>query len=222
MEDIIKNIKKQHVDNYRNAILENIKNNTKVLIQEDIMSLIRKPPLDSMDSIKVKFLDLAKRNKIVLNTDELSKMVDKYRDDLSKCCKDMHSIRENDLIEKVNSYSLEKDSDVIKINKKDFTDINKKMKKMIKEQLVLSLDKRIISNMDRIFSKEVDEILKKKIQTDIVKFMKGQYQRQLLENFDIKVLVKDTTLINGVKEQTERYLFTLSNSRLLSEELISS
>ena len=222
MEDIIKNIKNQHICNYRNAVIENIKNNTKVLIQEDIMSLIRKPPLDSMDSIKSKFLDLAKRNKIVLNTDELSKLIDKYRDDLTKCCKDMQSIRENSLIEVVNQYSLENDGDVIKLNKKDFVEINKSMKKMIKEQLVLSLNNKIISNINKIFSKDVDDVTKNKIQTDITKFMKGQYQRQLLENVDIKILVKDTTLINGVKEQTERYLFTLNNSRVLSDELVSS
>ena len=39
----------------------------------------------------------------------------------------------------------------------------------------------------------------------------------MLENIDIKILVKDTTLINGAKEQAERYLFTLNNSRLLND-----
>ena len=46
---------------------------------EDINALIKKPPLDSMDLIKSKFLDLAKRNKIILNTEELSKLLDNYR-----------------------------------------------------------------------------------------------------------------------------------------------
>ena len=58
----------------------------------------------------------------------------------------------------------------------------------------------------------------KKIVDDITKFVNGTYQRQLLENSDIKILVKDTTLINGVKEQSERYLFTLENSRLFNEK----
>ena len=30
----------------------------------------------------------------------------------------------------------------------------------------------------------------------------------------MKILVKDTTLINGVKEQGERYIFTKTNSRI--------
>ena len=38
-----------------------------------------------------------------------------------------------------------------------------------------------------------------------------------MESVDIKILVKDTTLMNGTKEQGERYLFTLDHSRLLNE-----
>ena len=59
-----------------------------------------------------------------------------------------------------------------------------------------------------------DENLKNKITDEIVKFVKGAYQRQLLENVDFKMLVKDTTLVNGTKEHGERYLFTLNNSRI--------
>ena len=52
---------------------------------------------------------------------------------------------------------------------------------------------------------------------DISKYVKGNYQKQLMENFDIKILVKDTTLINGTKEQGERYLFTLNHSHLFQD-----
>ena len=31
---------------------------------------------------------------------------------------------------------------------------------------------------------------------------------------DIKILVKDATMINSIKEATDTYLFTISNSRL--------
>ena len=34
------------------------------------------------------------------------------------------------------------------------------------------------------------------------------------DNIDFKMLVKDTTLVNGTKEHGERYLFTLNNSRI--------
>ena len=37
------------------------------------------------------------------------------------------------------------------------------------------------------------------------------------ENYDIKVNLNGGTLINGIKEAGERYLYTLNNSRLLNE-----
>ena len=66
---------------------------------------------------------------------------------------------------------------------------------------------------------DTDEFVKSRIIQDFAKYMNGQYKRQLLENIDIKILVKDTTLINLIKEQTERYLFTLANSRLFKENI---
>ena len=68
-----------------------------------------------------------------------------------------------------------------------------------------------------IFLDNIEESTKSKVIEDITKYIKGNYQKQLLENFDIKIMVKDTTLMNGTKEQGERYLFALNNSRLLNE-----
>ena len=82
-----------------------------------------------------------------------------------------------------------------------------------------NVDTQVISKIKSIFNSVDDELLLKKISDDISKVVNGSYQRQLLESVDIKILVKDTTLINGVKEQSERYLFTLENSRLYDEKL---
>lgn len=220
MEDeTIKKIKEQHIDNYRNAILENIKNNTNVLVDEDIMSLTRKPPLDSMDLIKGRFLDLAKKNKIILDTCELDKILDDYRKLFNKCLDKIKDIRLKELSDKVIKTKFEKTNDTIKINKKDFTNVNKQIKKLIKEQLSESFEKKIVKNIERIFVKDTSNEVKAKIISEITKYVNGSYQKQLLENVDIKILVKDTTLINGTKEQAERYLFTLNNSRLLNDNL---
>ena len=45
-------------------------------------------------------------------------------------------------------------------------------------------------------------------------FIHKKYIKQIVDSLDIKILVKDTTLLNGIKEQTNRYLFTLENSHL--------
>lgn len=220
MEDeTIKKLKEQHIDNYRNAILENIKNNTNVLVDEDIMSLTRKPPLDSMDLIKSKFLDLAKKNKIILDIGELDKILDDYRKCVNRCLSKIKDIRLKELSDKVTKIKFEKSNDTIKINKKDFTGVNKQIKKLIKDQLKDSFEKKIVKNIDSVFVKDTTDEVKTKITSEITKYVNGSYQKQLLENVDIKILVKDTTLINGTKEQAERYLFTLNNSRLLNDNL---
>lgn len=216
-EDTIKEIKNLHIINYKNSIIESIKNNSNVLVDNDIKSLLKKPPLDSMDLIKSKFLDVAKKCDTILNIDKLSKMLDKYRVDIIKCCDDIKKTRIDTLISKVDNYVLLKENDVIKINKKDFNDINKKIKKILKESLSKSLEKNIENNIKNIFKDMVDDSILSKFKTDVLKYIKGSYQKQLIENFDIKVLVKDTTLINVVREQSDRYLFTLRNSRILND-----
>ena len=217
MEEVtVKKLKEQHADSYRSAIIDIIRNNSNVLVDDDIMSLIRKPPLDSMDLIQVKFLDLAKRNKIVLNTEELSKILEKYRNNLAKCCKEIKDKRVKELTSTVEKIKLDKETDTIILYKKDFTSLNKELKNIIKEQLVYSFDNVIIKNISKVFKDDIDSNVKDKVISEISKFIKGSFQKQLLENFEIKVLVKDTTLINGIKEQSDRYLFTLNNSRLLN------
>lgn len=218
MVDTLEEFKKQHLDNYKQAIMEIIRNNTDVLVDEDIMSLLRKPPLDSMDAIKSKYLDLAKKNKIVLDTVKLDELLEGYRKDVIKCCDKVRDIRVKALNEIVNSVEFVKNTEVIKFNKKDFLEINKKVKKTMKDQLQDSVGKKIIKKVDSVFSKDVEDSIKKKISDEVVKFVKGAYQRQLLENVDFKMLVKDTTLANSAKEHAERHLFTLANSRIFKQE----
>lgn len=217
MNETIEELKKNHIKNYKNALIENVKNNTNVLVDEDIMSLLKKPPLDSMDVIKSKFLDLAKKNKIILNTENLNSIMNKYRDDLVKICRDLKKVRVDSLILKIEEFKFEKDSDVFKLAKKDFFSINKEMKKLVKEHVNKYLEKDILKKVDCLFLDDVDLDIRKKIISEVTKFVNGSYQRQLLESIDFKVLVKDTILINGTKEQNERYLFTLNNSRIFSD-----
>lgn len=218
MNDTLEEFKRQHIVNYKNAVLENIKNNTNVLVEEDILSLLKKPPLDSMDVIKTKFLDLAKKNAVILNTSELDNILDDYRCELISCCDTIKKCRIDELSSKVNNISDDISNDIIKLNKKDFIVVNKKNKKFIKDHIKSSIEKKIVNNVNKIFTENTPIDLQKKISKEAIKFVSGAYQRQLLENIDIKILVKDTTLINGVREQSDRYLFTLSNSRIFKQD----
>ena len=216
-EKSLLNIKKQHIENYKNAVLENIKNNTDVLVYEDIMSLFRKPPLDSMDSIKMKMLNLAKKHKIVLDAKKIDLLLNNYREFMIKCCEDINKLRFRGLSNIINKTSLKESNDVIKINKKDFISINKEIKKILKDAVLKSFEQNIQNNLDKIFLKDTDKEVCGKIKLEVTKYIKNTYQKQLFENIDIKILVKDTTLINSIKELSERHQFTMSHSRLFQD-----
>lgn len=218
MEDMKDKLKEQHFKTYKSAIVSSIKNNTNALTGEDITNLLKKPPLDSMDLIKSKFLTLSKKNKIVLDTDSLDKLLDEYRSNLLKCVKSIKKTRNDELLSKVDSFDGEKDSVVIKLLKKDFTDVNKKIKKIIKETFD-NANTKLTKQFDSVFTNDGNKDINSKIIKDMEKYVSGTYQRQMMENIDIKILIKDTTLINLVKEQTERYLFTLNNSRLFKDNI---
>ena len=138
-DEIIEQIRQQHVDNYRNGILDIIDNNSKALV-EDIQTLIKKPPLEAMDIIKTKFLSLAKKHKIILNTIELDNILDEFRGHLFEVSTEIGKMRVKSLNDIVNNTKLD-DNNVIKINKKHFVDINKEMKKKFKTEFSSAIDK---------------------------------------------------------------------------------
>lgn len=217
MEELtVEELKKQHFDSYKATLLNIIENNTNILVNEDIKSLIKKPPLDSMDVLKNKFLDLSKKNKIVLDITELSKLLDDYRNSLSKVIEEIKKERISVLNKKVNSFKY-KENEVLEFYKKDFISLDKDLKKILKDNINNSYEK-ISKNIDKIFDKKIDDSIKTKIIDDIEKFINKNYQKQIMDSFDIKVLVKDTILINSINEQNERYIFVLNNSRLFSIE----
>jgi hypothetical protein len=218
MEELtVEDLKKQHFDSYKENLLSIIENNTNILVNEDIKTLISKPPLDSMDTIKSKFLDLSKKNKIVLKTDELSKLLDNYRNNLSKVIEKIQKERISVLNKKVDSFKY-KDGEVLEFYKKDFISLDKVLKKILKDNMIESYEKVFNKGITKIFDKDIDDSIKNKIIEDINKFITKNYQKQILDGFDIKVLVKDTILINSINEHNERYIFVLNNSRLFSIE----
>lgn len=212
----LEKLQKQHYDNYVNAVKEIVNNNADSLIDIDINSLITKPPLDSMDQIKTKFISIAKNEDIILNTELLNKILDTYRNNLEKEISLLKEVRIKYIIDKIDGNLDENYKKVIKLNKKDFKELEKIEKNHIKDALSNCIEKYLLNKMDKLFDKKMD--CYDSIVQDISKFLsqKGTYQKQLLESIDFKILVKDSTLMNGVKEQGERYLFTMNNSRLFN------
>ena len=210
-DDSIQKFKEEHALHYQEAVLELISNNTEVLAN-DILSFIEKPPLDSMDYIRKKVLEVAKKYDTVVDMEEFNKILDCYRDELASCCQEIKDVRIEMLSSKVKSTS-----DNVVFYKKDFVSLNKKIKDIFKKKIVFCFNHILLENIFSIFPNVIKEN-HEEIVNEISKYMKTIYQKQLLENFDIKVLVKNTILMNGIKEQTDRYLYTLEHSRLLNQE----
>lgn len=216
MDSELDKMKKEHENSYKEAILNIIDNNTKSLVNDDIKMLLNKPPLDSMDTIKLKILELAKKNKIIINTENLNNLIIKYRKNLIKVCNRIMDTRISSLNKKVNNFKFIKENDVIKINRKDFVDINKQIKRELKVSIRDCFDKYILSDIKIIFDKNIDKNLCENVINEFSRYFLKTYSKQLFENIDIKILVKDTTLINSTKEQGERYLFIIRNSRIFN------
>ena len=209
-------LKDKHLENYKLAVYEILKSNTKGLFEEDILSLLKKPPLDSMDIIKCKFLNVAKKYKTLIVTEELDRCLNLYRQDAIKIIYELEKERINFFEDKIMLFKPNKEIDVIKFNKKDFNTLNKKIKNQLKKSLLDIIDKNIVKNVNKLFTENSASDGEQSLSREMVKFLQTTYIKQLLESVDFKIIVKDTTLINRVKEQGERYLFTKKNSYLLN------
>lgn len=201
---------KQHKEIYLNAIKEIIKNNTEMLVNDDLYPLFSAPPLEIMDTLKQKFLTLAKNYNLILDNNKVEERLQIYRKQMLQEIDIIGNFRCQELESKLNKLESNDDS-TFKLLKKDLNELDKKIRKKCKEKMIDTGKEVIINEISNLFTN--DEI-PEKISTEIIKFITVLYPKQVLEMIDMKILVKDTILINSVKEQTERFIFTTENSHL--------
>lgn len=217
MTDTLENFKKQHLSNYKNAVIDLVKNNTDALIDNDIISLIKSPPLDSMDVIKSKLLSLAKKEKVILDSSKMNFILNNFRDLVITDFQGLKKIRNNYLVKNIEEFEPVRETEIIKIMKKDLDSINKEIKKTVKMSLNNNINNKLLIEIADIYDDKIDEKVKESIMKLFSKYMKTTYIKQLNENISIKILVKDRTLLSLVAEQGERYLFTKANSHIFDE-----
>lgn len=209
----VEELEKQHLETYKNAILELIRNNTETLIKEDIISLLKQPPLDSMDMIRNKLFNLSKRFEVILDIEVVDNLLSEYRRQLIKSFSNIGEDRIKKLSKLVQDFSPKKSSDVIKIPKKEFTSINSKIKKDSKEK-IKTTNQMLLMRLPTLFKENTDDEHKMMVINAVKKYLTGSYSKDLIDNIELKIVIKDTTLMNSVLEQGERYLFTKTNSHL--------
>ena len=200
----------QHLSIYLNSIEELIKNNSYSLVEDDLLPLFNKPPLETMDTIKQRMLSLGKHYHVIINTEQVDRALEEYRNSMQKKIKTLKKYREDYLIKDIRQKSKDNKDGTFKILKKDLTYLDKNLKKEIKNEIENDMQK-LIDNIPNFFQiEEIEDKLKK----DATKYFRTTYPRNLMETIDMKVIVKNTTLINGVNEQTEHFIVAKENSHL--------
>lgn len=204
-EDILK----QHKQILMTAGLELATNNTNSLIEDDIINGVIEVPLEAMDTVKQRVLNIAKNNSLVLNSDKFNEVLMSYKEELKKEFRNIFKKRIKLIEDNYSKFDDDKPMDLVKNLKKELVKFNKEAKKEEKQILTSLVKEKIISNLDLIV-KDDNTTFKK----DATKFLQTTYVKQILETVDMKILVKDTILLNSLKEQIERFVFTMENSHL--------
>ena len=204
-------ILEQHKKIYVGASKELILNNTKSLFEDDILPFFMMPPLETMDVIKQRFLSIAKGYQLILDTAKLDECLQQYRNCLKQDILNIHCTRDDLLIKKIESFDYENIPQLLKELKKELLKLDKSIKKEIKQVLKEKNQEFLLNHISDLVTTESDILPFTK---EITRFLQNIYIKQILESIDMKILVKDTTLLNGMKEQLDRFIFTTENSHL--------
>ena len=204
-EDILK----QHKQILMTAGLELATNNTNSLIEDDIINGVIEVPLEAMDTVKQRVLNIAKHNNLILNSDKFNEDLISYKEELKKEFRNIFKKRIKLIEDNYSKFNDDKPMDLVKNLKKELVKFNKEAKKEEKQVLTSLVKEKLVSNLDLIV-KDDNTTFKK----DVTKFLQTTYVKQILETVDMKILVKDTILLNSLKEQIERFVFTMENSHL--------
>ena len=216
MKNEINDYKKNYFENYKINYLEVVKKNCDSLFNEEIASLFCRPPLSSMDSIKIKFIDLARNYNLIISSDILDEMVNKYRNHMVETCYSMNIIRFEYLSDYIDKMINEKKDDnfVIKIYKKTFIDLDKSIIDNFKINIERYFYDDIINKLDLLFIDKNVNIDKYKYK--IINNFNNIYCFNLINLISNKISVKNVVLINNSKEINNRYRFTLKNSYIFN------
>ena len=131
----------------------------------------------------------------------------------------MKEIRNKPLIDRIVDFTPERETETIEVDTTSLNSVNKKMKQQLKKDILNCNDIILSKSINSIYKDNEDALTKDKI---YLKFMNSTYQKQLIETMTVKIMVKDRTLINGVIEQGERYLFTKSNSHIFDNKRLGA
>ncbi len=199
----------EHKRIFISASGELVNNNTNSLIEDDVITGIIDPPLEAMDIIKSRFLSVAKANNLILKTDVLNQLLSNYKDKLKEKFIKIGDKRKKFVSKHIEKIEDDKSLNLVKELKKELVKFDKEIKKESKELVLDLINKELVSKIDNINS-EIEPKYKK----EMIRFLQVTYVKQFLELLEMKLIVKDTFLLNSLKEYLDRFIFTTENSHL--------
>ena len=164
-----------------------------------------------MDLMKQRFFSIAKTENLILNTENLNEQLLAYRTFLAEKMDIIKQQRNTILTQALEKCSYNQPDQIIKELKKELVKLDKNIKKQIKQWLMEANKTYFLDAMSTLIN---DDKLTSSFTKEITKYLQTFYIKQVIEMIDMKLLVKDTTLLNAFKEQIERFIFTTENSHL--------
>lgn len=219
MKDGFEKYQKQHLKNYHDALVDTIHDNTRKLIEEDLIPLFKKPPLDSMDVLKIKILSNAKDAGVILSIQTLDTMIEHYRTQMITYICDVGSLRENKIEKSVNQKFIEK-KEKEELLSTDFSDFKEEAKIKFGENFISYIKENFVPNLNELLdkTKNMDEVANDLFITNTCDYLNNRYTENLLQTLDNKITLKDNILVNRLNEHRSRFEFTNEHSRLLEYE----
>lgn len=217
MKEGLEKYQKQHDENYHAAVIDTIHDNTVILIEEDLMPLFKKPPLDSMDILKMKILGNAKDTGVILSLETLEKMIEDYRNEMLPQMQKIGDFREQQITDIINhAVSLEKAqkettllSSFSSIKEQSTKNFKPFFDEYMREHLIPGLSQLLDENKNGNVSAN-DLFL-----SNTSEYLTQRYPEFILDCIEDKICLKNNILVNRLKEHRERYEFTKEHSRLL-------
>ncbi len=218
MDDKVQKVIKKHTENYKNALLQTVDDNTDSLLEE-IKVILKEPPLASMDLIKSKILNFAKTNQVIISLEKLQQLTETYRYNLLSDLDCLGSFRKEQLKALIES-NFKENGGLIEILETEYKKINnafiEQLSKNINDNINKIVIPKIVDLVDKNKNKEESAI--NSFEEEVRCYLINDYPKYILEQIKKLIFTKNHTLNNRFKDQANRIKFIEQNSRLLQEK----
>ncbi len=198
---------KQHHFQYLNVLKFVVDSNALNLYEQGVVSLFKKPPLDSMDLLKKQAINIAKNNELIIDVSKIDLIIDSFRSEMIDKTRDIYILRKNYFNSLIDRNELV-NYKVIKFTRKQVKEIDKLLLNTFKKILLESIESILIDKVNVVFK---DNDISKKLYNV---YLRNKYMEAVLSQFESILAIRNNTLDNAINEQGHRYLFTKKNSHL--------